>query len=105
MIISEFHKIILNYYIALGALVFFIISFFSAFLFGFSKGKKAERRAWEEAEARKANDAVFYEKEKADIMREVFGGAEQKKAELSGGGGARERFDRINDSLRGKSKN
>ena len=51
-----------------------------------------------------------YQKNKKEIFQEVFGDAEKKKAELSGGNDARARFDAINNSLRnnaggGKSGN
>ena len=51
-----------------------------------------------------------YQKNKKEIFQEVFGDAEKKKAELSGGADTRARFDAINNSLRnntggGKSGN
>jgi fructose-1,6-bisphosphatase len=91
-------------YLILGVLIFYIISVFAAFLFGIGKGKKSERQFWEEAEARKAKDAAYYQAEKTKIMTEVFGDAENKKAELQNGTPI-DRFNNINDSLRGNSAN
>jgi uncharacterized membrane protein len=90
-------------YIILIIFVFFVIIVFAAFLFGMSRGVKAERQVWEEREAKREKDAADYMREKEKIMEEVFGNAEKKKAALCGGTGTG-RFDAINDSLR-DSKN
>jgi Na+-transporting methylmalonyl-CoA/oxaloacetate decarboxylase gamma subunit len=91
-------------YFFLGLFVFYIVSIFAFFIFGIGKGKKDERKFWEEAEARKAKDAVFYQKEKTKIMTEVFGDAENKKVKLQNGTPL-ERFNNINNSLRGNTAN
>jgi hypothetical protein len=88
-------------YLVLGAVIFWIISAFAAFLFGFGRGRKAERQTRQEDAERRVEDAAFYQTEKDRIMREAFGNAEQKKAELSRGTAGRERFDKMNDALRG----
>jgi hypothetical protein len=48
---------------------------------------------------RKTNDRKIFEIEKGKIQTEVFGNAAEKKSKLSGGGG-RDSFNRVNDSLR-----
>ncbi|MDR2509238.1 MAG: hypothetical protein LBC77_01185 [Spirochaetaceae bacterium] len=88
-------------YIILGAFVFFVVSVFGAYLAGRWKGRKAAKAEYEEDLNRKMKNEIEFEKAKAEIREEVFGNAEQKKAALSGGT-AIERFNRINDSLRGK---
>jgi hypothetical protein len=87
-------------YVILGALVFYVISVFGAYLAGHRKGRKEAKAEHEEDLNRKTRNEIEFEKAKAEIREEVFGNAEQKKAALSGGAAAG-RFNRINDSLRG----
>jgi predicted membrane protein len=86
-------------YIVLGAFVFFVISLFAAFITGYSKGRAKEQAEQREEAIRKAASDKEFQVEKEKIQTEVFGNAQQKKSELSSGGG-RDRFNRINDSLR-----
>jgi hypothetical protein len=89
----------MNGYIVLAGFVFWMISVFGAFLFGYMKGRKKEQAEQNEEALRKAASDREFENEKEKIMGEVFGNAEHKKAGLSGGAG-RDRFNRINDGLR-----
>jgi predicted membrane protein len=86
-------------YIILAAFVLWVISVFGAFLFGYVKGRKKEQAEQNEEALRRAASDKEFEIEKEKIREEVFGNAEQKKSRLSGGTG-RDRFNRINDSLR-----
>jgi hypothetical protein len=87
-------------YVILGGFVVLAISHAAMFFTGFRKGLKKAEADFNEALRRKAEGEVKFEKEKAKIMGEVFGDAENKKASLSRGT-ARERFDRANSVLRG----
>jgi predicted membrane protein len=86
-------------YIVLAGFVFFVISVFGAFLFGYTKGRKKEQAEQNEEALRRAASDREFEVEKEKIREEVFGNAAQKKSGLSGGTG-RDRFNRIGDSLR-----
>jgi hypothetical protein len=88
----------MNGYIVLIIFAVLVIIVFASFLFGISRGRKAERQEWELLEAKREKDAADYRREKQKIMEEVFGDAEKKKAAL-GVGTATERFDAINSSL------
>jgi hypothetical protein len=91
-------------YIILGAFAFYVISVFGAFLYGIGKGNKKAKAEYDEYLRRKAQSEIEFEKAKTKIREEVFGNAEQKKASLSDGS-ARERFERVNDVLRGNPAN
>jgi hypothetical protein len=81
----------------------FVIAVFSAFLAGYSKGAKKGRQEQAETALQKAESDNAFHAEKEKIMEEVFNNAESKKAELSSGSG-RERFDAINNGLRGEKR-
>jgi predicted membrane protein len=91
-------------YIILGAFIFWIVSTFGGFLFGYAKGRKKEQAEQNEKSLRKAASDKAFEVEKEKIREEVFGNAEQKKHELSGNTG-RARFNAVNNSLRDTTKN
>jgi hypothetical protein len=86
-------------YIVLAGFVFFVVSVFGAFIFGYTKGRSKEQAEQQEEALRKAASDKEFQIEKEKIQEEVFGNAQQKKSELSSGGG-RDRFNRINDNLR-----
>jgi hypothetical protein len=86
-------------YIVLFVFVFWVFSVFGAFLFGYTKGRAKEQAEQKEEALRKAESDQAFEAEKENIRQEVYGNAEKKKSELSGGTG-RGRFDAINNSLR-----
>jgi hypothetical protein len=86
-------------YIILFIFVFWVLSVFGAFLFGYTKGRSKEQAEQKEEALRKAESDRAFEVEKENIEQEVYGNAEHKKAGLSCGTG-RNRFDAINDSLR-----
>jgi hypothetical protein len=86
-------------YIVLGGFIFWVLSFFGAFLFGYTKGRKKEQAEQKEEALRKAASDKEFQIEKEKLQKEVFGNAEKKKSELSGNTG-RARFDAVNNSLR-----
>jgi hypothetical protein len=86
-------------YIVLGTFIFFVLSVFGAFLFGYTKGQTKEQAEQKEEALRKAASNKEFQIEKENIQKEVFGNAEKKKSELSGNTG-RARFDAVNNSLR-----
>jgi len=85
----------------LWTLAGFGLLLFFAFVFGYFRGREKERQAHTAESLRKAESDRAFEREKEKIQGEVQGDAEKEKAKLSRGTG-RERFDAINDSLRGK---
>ncbi|MDR2097715.1 MAG: hypothetical protein LBP37_04265 [Spirochaetaceae bacterium] len=91
-------------YIVLGAFIFFVISVFGVFLFGYTKGRAKEQAEQKEEALRKAVSDREFEAEKEKIKEEVFGNAAHKKSGLSSDIG-RDRFDRVNGSLRDTTKN
>jgi hypothetical protein len=88
-------------YIILFAFIFWALSAFGAFLFGYTKGRAKEQAEQKEEALRMAESRRSFEAEKETIRQEVYENAEKKKSDLSGGTG-RNRFDAINDSLRNK---
>jgi hypothetical protein len=86
-------------YIVLAGFVFFVVSVFGAFIFGYTKGRSKEQAEQREEALRKAASDKEFEIEKGKIQTEVFGNAAEKKSKLSGAGG-RDSFNRVNDSLR-----
>jgi hypothetical protein len=70
------------------------------FLFGYTKGRAKEQAEQKEDALRKAESDRAFEVEKENIRQGVYGNAEQKKAELSGGATGRDRFNNITNSLR-----
>jgi hypothetical protein len=86
-------------YIILFVFIFWVLSVFGAFLFGYTKGRGKEQTEQKEDALRKAESDRAFEVEKENIRQEVYGNAGKKKSELSGGTG-RSRFDAINNSLR-----
>jgi hypothetical protein len=86
-------------YIILFVFIFWVFSVFGAFLFGYTKGRVKEQTEQKEDALRKAESDRAFEAEKENIRQGVYGNAEKKKSELSGGAG-RNRFDVINNSLR-----
>jgi hypothetical protein len=86
-------------YIILAAFIFWVVSAFSVFLFGYTKGLAKEQGEQKEEALRRAASDKEFEIEKETIREEVYGHAEKKKSELSGAPG-RDRFNRINNSLR-----
>jgi hypothetical protein len=91
-------------YIISGAVIFWVITFFAAFLFGYMKGRAKEQGEQKDEALRRAESDRAFEVKKTEIMQEVFGNAEQKKSDIAGGAG-RDHFNRINNSLRNKNKN
>jgi predicted membrane protein len=91
-------------YIILGAFIFWTVSFFAAFIFGYIKGRAKEQSEQKDEALRRAESDKAFEVEKTEIMREVFGNANQKKSDIAGGAG-RDHFNRINNSLRDNNKN
>jgi F0F1-type ATP synthase epsilon subunit len=87
-------------YIILGAFVLLVITHTAVFFAGYSKARKAAERDRLEEAQRKAESDKQYQQVKDEIKEEVTGNAEKEKAALSAGGTGRERFDRINGSLR-----
>jgi hypothetical protein len=83
----------------LALLVLWAVSVFAAFIAGRAGGRKAAEKEALEKKAREAREAAEYEAEKEKIYGEIFGNAEREKAGM-GGGGAAERFDRIDGILR-----
>ncbi len=73
------------------------------FIAGWKAGVAKFEKERAEDEARKAADKRFYEAEKAKIKNGVFENAKNKKNKLSGGNGARDKFNAVTDSLRNKS--
>jgi hypothetical protein len=87
-------------YIVLGAFILLVITHTAVFFIGYCKARKAaERDRLEEAQRRAESDKQ-YQQVKDEIQEEVTGNAQKEKAALSAGGPGRERFNRINDSLR-----
>jgi hypothetical protein len=86
-------------YVILAVFIGFVISCFTAFLAGIKNGRKAAAAEYAEEQARKEKAAEDYERAAQEIMREVFHDAAQKKANLAGHTGARDRFDAINGKL------
>lgn len=84
---------------------FVVLSGFGLFCFiaGWKAGVAKFEKERAEDEARKAADKRFYEAEKAKIKNGVFENAKNKKNKLSGGNGARDKFNAVTDSLRNKS--
>jgi hypothetical protein len=86
-------------YIVLAGFVFWVVSLFGMFIFGYTKGRAKEQAEQQEEALRKAASDKEFETEKEKIREEVFGNAADKKSKLSGAGG-RDSFNRVNDSLR-----
>jgi hypothetical protein len=86
-------------YIILFVFVFWELSSFGAFLFGYTKGRAKEQSEQKEEALRKAESDRAFEAEKENIRQEVYGNAEKKKSEFLGGTG-RNRFDAVNSNLR-----
>jgi len=92
-------------YIILGAFMALVVSHTSLFFLGYTRAlKKAEAERAKE-ENRRLQSERDLQKEKENIMQEVFGDAQDKKASLSAGGSGRDNFNAINDSLRERPKN
>jgi sortase (surface protein transpeptidase) len=87
-------------YIILGAFVLLVVSHTAVFFTGYAKARKAAERDRLEEAQRKAESEKQYQQVKDEIKEEVTSNAEKEKAALSAGGTGRERFNRINDSLR-----
>jgi hypothetical protein len=87
-------------YVILGVFILLAVSHTAVFFIGYSKARKAAERDRLEESQRKAESDQQYQQVKDEIREEVTGNAEKEKAALSAGGTGRERFDRINDSLR-----
>jgi hypothetical protein len=88
-------------YVILGIFIFIVVSCACSFFGGLRLGRRQMEREFEEEQRRKEQDEKNWQKEKQQIKEEVFGNAEQEKAKLSGGANGRDRFDTINNSLRG----
>jgi hypothetical protein len=88
-------------YIVLAGFIFFVISLFGMFIFGYTKGRSKEQAEQQEEALRKAASDKEFQIEKENIQKEVFGNAADKKSKLSSGISGKERFDTINNSLRG----
>jgi hypothetical protein len=86
-------------YIVLAGFVFFVVSLFGMFIFGYTKGRSKERAEQQEEALRKAASDKEFQIEKEKIQEEVFGNAADKKSKLSGTGG-RDTFNHVNGSLR-----
>jgi uncharacterized membrane protein len=86
-------------YIVLFIFIFWVFSVFGMFLFGYIKGRAKEQAEQKEEALRRAESDRAFEAEKENIRQGVYGNAEKKKSELSGGTG-RDRFDNITNSLR-----
>jgi Flp pilus assembly protein TadB len=91
-------------YFILGALIVLTVSHTAFFLWGFSHARKNAEAERQEEERRKLQSEHELQKEKENIMQEVFDDAEEKKASLSAGTG-RASFDAINNSLHERPKN
>jgi uncharacterized membrane protein len=87
-------------YIILFVFIFWVLSVFGMFLFGYTKGRAKEQVEQKEEALRKAESDRVFEVEKENIRKGVYENAEQKKAELSSGGTGRDRFHNITNSLR-----
>jgi uncharacterized membrane protein len=87
-------------YIILFVFIFWVLSVFGMFLFGYTKGRTKEQAEQKEEALRKAESDRAFEVEKENIRKGVYENAEQKKAELSSGGTGRDRFNNITNSLR-----
>jgi flagellar biosynthesis/type III secretory pathway M-ring protein FliF/YscJ len=87
-------------YIVLAAFVFLIVSLFGMFIFGYTKGRAKEQSEQQEEALRKAASDKEFETEKEKLREDVFGNAEEKKSKLSDGIPGKERFEKINNSLR-----
>ena len=92
-------------YLILAAFIALTISHASLFFLGYTRARKKAEAERKEEECRRLQSEQSYQKEKENIMQEVFGNAEEKKASLSTGGSGRDNFDAINDSLRERPKN
>jgi hypothetical protein len=92
-------------YIILAVIILFVFACFFAFISGWKHGKKQAAAEYAEEQRRKEQDKKDFDKAQSEIKAEVFGNAEQQKAELSGGSSGRERFDNISNSLRNNAKN
>ena len=94
-------------YIILIAFVVYAVSVLGAFISGYSKGRKAEQNEQNEQnkeKIRKAERDKAFQVKKETIQKEVFGNAEEKKANISSGSGV-DKFNAINNVLRYKPKN
>jgi hypothetical protein len=87
-------------YIILAAFILLTASHTAVFFIGHSTARKAAKLERAEDERRKAESDKQFQIEKENIKQEVHQNAEQEKASLSSGAGGRDRFNRINDSLR-----
>jgi len=87
-------------YIILAAFIILTISHTSLFFMGYSRARKRAEAERREEERQRLQSEQGFQKEKENIMQEVFGNAEEKKASLSTGGSGRDNFNAINDSLR-----
>jgi Na+-translocating ferredoxin:NAD+ oxidoreductase RnfG subunit len=78
----------------------FVASLFGAFIFGYTKGRSNEQAEQQKEALRKAASDKEFETEKEKLREEVFGNAAEKKSKLSDGIPGKERFEKINNSLR-----
>jgi hypothetical protein len=91
-------------YIVLAIVILFVLACFFSFIGGWKHGKKQAEAEYAEEQRRKEQNKKDFDKAQSEIKAEVFGNAEQQKAELAGGSSGRERFDNINNSLRNNAK-
>jgi hypothetical protein len=89
-------------YIILAVIILFVLACFFSFIGGWKHGKKQAEAEYAEEQRRKEQDKKDFDKAQSEIKAEVFGNAEQKKAELAGGSSSRDRFNNANSALNNK---
>jgi hypothetical protein len=83
----------------------FVIACAFFFFAGLRHGRKLANAEYAEEQARKEKDRLDYERAAQEIKQGVFHDAAQKKANLAGHTGTRDRFNAINNKLSDHSKN